>query len=145
MMSWIIRRKIWLIAESGNYENFLDQMKDRSGFVVQINSCRVAWNWCAREWSGLLIVWNRVVPSTIIMTACLDLCLFIVLGLSTESWHWLIADISDRLIYSLVYTSGYCRRWRSCMQEKTLADSLFVICKLAYHQVSNIRRTLVGN
>ena len=35
-------------------------------------------------------------------------------------------------MYYFVYSSGYCRRWRSRMQVKILADSLFNLCKLSY-------------
>ena len=31
-----------------------------------------------------------------------------------------------------VYTSGHCRRWRSRMEVKIMAGSLFVHCKIAY-------------
>ena len=34
--------------------------------------------------------------------------------------------------YSFVYTSGHCRRWRSRMEVKIMAGSLFVHCKIAY-------------
>ena len=34
--------------------------------------------------------------------------------------------------YSFVYTSGHCRRWRSRMEVKIMAVSLFVHCKIAY-------------
>ena len=33
---------------------------------------------------------------------------------------------------SFVYTSGHCRRWRSPMEVKIMAGSLFVHCKIAY-------------
>ena len=33
---------------------------------------------------------------------------------------------------SSVYTSGHCRRWRSRMEVKIMAGSLFVHCKIAY-------------
>ena len=33
---------------------------------------------------------------------------------------------------SFVYTSGHCRRWRSRMEVKIMAGSLFVHCKIAY-------------
>ena len=35
-------------------------------------------------------------------------------------------------LYSFVYTSGHCRRWRSRMEVKIMAGSLFVHCKIAY-------------
>ena len=34
--------------------------------------------------------------------------------------------------HSCVYTSGHCRRWRSRMEVKIMAGSLFVHCKIAY-------------
>ena len=34
--------------------------------------------------------------------------------------------------HSSVYTSGHCRRWRSRMEVKIMAGSLFVHCKIAY-------------
>ena len=34
--------------------------------------------------------------------------------------------------YSFIYTSGHCRRWRSRMEVKIMAGSLFVHCKIAY-------------
>ena len=34
--------------------------------------------------------------------------------------------------YSFVYTSVHCRRWRSRMEVKIMAGSLFVHCKIAY-------------
>ena len=34
--------------------------------------------------------------------------------------------------HSFVYTSGHCRRWRSRMEVKIMAGSLFVHCKIAY-------------
>ena len=39
---------------------------------------------------------------------------------------------SEIWIYSFVYTSGHCRRWRSRMEVKIMAGSLFVHCKIAY-------------
>ena len=36
------------------------------------------------------------------------------------------------LLNSFVYTSGHCRRWRSRMEVKIMAGSLFVHCKIAY-------------
>ena len=38
----------------------------------------------------------------------------------------------QHLCNSFVYTSGHCRRWRSRMEVKILAGSLFVHCKIAY-------------
>ena len=34
--------------------------------------------------------------------------------------------------HSFVYTSGHCRRWRSRMEVKIMAGSLFVHCKIVY-------------
>ena len=39
---------------------------------------------------------------------------------------------ADTRCNSFVYTSGHCRRWRSCMEVKIMAGSLFVHCKIAY-------------
>ena len=39
---------------------------------------------------------------------------------------------SEIWMYSFVYTSGHCRRWRSRMEVKIMAGSLFVHCKIAY-------------
>ena len=35
-------------------------------------------------------------------------------------------------LYSFVYTSGHCCRWRSRLEVKIMAGSLFVHCKIAY-------------
>ena len=46
---------------------------------------------------------------------------------------WAPENDSNRgLAYSFVYTSGHCRRWRSRMEVKIMAGSLFVHCKIAY-------------
>ena len=50
--------------------------------------------------------------------------------LSTLLTHWLTEMIY--IIHSFVYTSGHCRRWRSRMEVKIMAVSLFVHCKIAY-------------
>ena len=68
-------------------------------------------------------------------------------------WHWLRSQFaappyaavkySGRLICrinirvksvinSFVYTSGHCHRWRSRMEVKIMAGSLFVHCKIVY-------------
>ena len=44
---------------------------------------------------------------------------------------------------SFVYSSGYCHRWRSRMHMKTLADSLFVLCKLAYFVSATTEQFLI--
>ena len=40
--------------------------------------------------------------------------------------------IQNGILHSFVYTSGHCRRWRSRMEVKIMAGSLFVHCKIAY-------------
>ena len=47
------------------------------------------------------------------------------------------------LLYSFVYTSGYCRRWRSRMEVKIMAGSLFVHCKIAYFYSVTTKKWLV--
>ena len=47
--------------------------------------------------------------------------------------QWIKLYISNWvLLHSFVYTSGHCRRWRSRMEVKIMAGSLFVHCKIAY-------------
>ena len=67
----------------------------------------------------------------------------ILLTISMISQHW-FGTSSDVLFWwcififvslslnSFVYTSGHCRRWRSRMEVKIMAGSLFVHCKIAY-------------
>ena len=85
----------------------------------------------------LLAGWyNHVIDSWVIM-----------IGLGNLHWgSWslgpallipnLIAIFSTRVsqytCHSFVYTSGHCRRWRSRMEVKIMAGSLFVHCKIAY-------------
>ena len=47
------------------------------------------------------------------------------------------------LWYSFVYTSGHCRRWRSRMEVKIMAVSLFVHCKIAYFYSVTAEKWLV--
>ena len=42
-----------------------------------------------------------------------------------------------------VYTSGHCRRWRSRMEVKIMAGSLFVHCKIAYIYLVTAEKWLV--
>ena len=51
----------------------------------------------------------------------------------TKNFH-LIKYLLATLIFlnSFVYTSGHCHRWRSRMEVKIMAGSLFVHCKIAY-------------
>ena len=44
---------------------------------------------------------------------------------------------------SFVYTSGHCRRWRSRMEVKIMAGSLFVHCKIAYIYLVTAEKWLV--
>ena len=46
-------------------------------------------------------------------------------------------------LYSFVYTSGHCRRWRSRMEVKIMAGSLFVHCKIAYFYSVTTKKWLV--
>ena len=46
-------------------------------------------------------------------------------------------------VYSFVYTSGHCRRWRSRMEVKIMAGSLFVHCKIAYFYSVTTKKWLV--
>ena len=46
-------------------------------------------------------------------------------------------------LYSFVYTSGHCRRWRSRMEVKIMAGSLFVHCKIAYFYSVTAEKWLV--
>ena len=43
-----------------------------------------------------------------------------------------MASLDHNGLNSFVYTSGHCRRWRSRMEVKIMAGSLFVHCKIAY-------------
>ena len=45
--------------------------------------------------------------------------------------------------YSFVYTSGHCRRWRSRMEVKIMAGSLFVHGKIAYFYKVTAEKWLV--
>ena len=45
--------------------------------------------------------------------------------------------------HSFVYTSGHCRRWRSRMEVKIMAGSLFVHCKIAYFYSVTTKKWLV--
>ena len=47
------------------------------------------------------------------------------------------------LTHSFVYTSGHCRRWRSRMEVKIMARSLFVHCKIAYFYSVTTKKRLV--
>ena len=47
------------------------------------------------------------------------------------------------LSHSFVYTSGHCRRWRSRMEVKIMAGSLFVHCKIAYFYSVTTKEWLV--
>ena len=47
------------------------------------------------------------------------------------------------VINSFVYTSGHCRRWRSRMEVKIMAGSLFVHCKIAYFYSVTTKKWLV--
>ena len=44
---------------------------------------------------------------------------------------------------SFVYTSGHCRRWRSRMEVKIMAGSVFVHCKIAYFYSVTTEKSLV--
>ena len=44
---------------------------------------------------------------------------------------------------SFVYTSGHCRRWRSRMEVKIMAGSLFVHCKIAYFYSAAAEKWLI--
>ena len=44
---------------------------------------------------------------------------------------------------SFVYTSGHCRRWRSHMEVKIMAVSLFVHCKIAYFYSVTTKKWLI--
>ena len=46
--------------------------------------------------------------------------------------NWIIENNQKILQNSFAYTSGHCRRWRSRMEVKIMAGSLFVHCKIAY-------------
>ena len=46
-------------------------------------------------------------------------------------------------IYSFVYTSGHCHRWRSRMEVKIMARSLFVHCKIAYFYSMTAEKSLI--
>ena len=48
------------------------------------------------------------------------------------SYVYICIPIGCHLLYSFVYTSGHCRRWRSHMEVKIKAGSLFVHCKIAH-------------
>ena len=48
------------------------------------------------------------------------------------SQHWFNIGVQQMASYSFVYTSGHCRRWRSRMEVKIMAGSLFVHCKIVY-------------
>ena len=45
--------------------------------------------------------------------------------------------------HSFVYTSGHCRRWRSRMEVKIMAGSLFVHCKIAYFYMVTAEKWLI--
>ena len=49
----------------------------------------------------------------------------------------------DFILHSFVYTSGHCRRWRSRMEVKIMAGSLFVHCKIAYFYSVTTKKWLV--
>ena len=66
--------------------------------------------------------------------------------------HWPLRDepvilkvwLSNSLqLYSFVYTSGHCRRWRSRMEVKIMAVSLFVHCKIAYFYLVTAEKWLI--
>ena len=45
---------------------------------------------------------------------------------------WVSCPPQRALTHSFVYTSGHCRRWRSRMEVKIMAGSLFIHCKIAH-------------
>ena len=59
---------------------------------------------------------------------------------ATPDWLWFW---HANKIYSFVYTSGHCRRWRSRMEVKIMAGSLFVHCKIAYFYSVTTKKWLV--
>ena len=46
-------------------------------------------------------------------------------------------------LHSFVYTSGHCRRWRSRMEVKIMAGSLFVHCKISYFYSVTVDKWLI--
>ena len=71
--------------------------------------------------------------STIESTAMwANVILTTVLAKCMEWPFYRIITLKEDQIYSFVYTSGHCRRWRSRMEVKIMAGSLFVHCKIAY-------------
>ena len=62
---------------------------------------------------------------------------------SSISWQWDGTGTSNP--YSFVYTSGHCRRWRSRMEVKIMAGSLFVHCKIVYFYSVIAEKWLVGS
>ena len=47
------------------------------------------------------------------------------------------------LFFRLHMTSGHCRRWRSRMEVKIMAGSLFVHCKIAYFYSLTVEKWLI--
>ena len=52
-------------------------------------------------------------------------------------------EIGDKMVENIFVEFGYCHRWRLCMQVKRLADSLFVLCKLAYFDSATTEQLLI--
>ena len=52
---------------------------------------------------------------------------------------------SDPVTASFIYSSGHCRRWRSHIQVKIVAGSLFVHCEIAYFNSVTTEQWLVAS
>ena len=60
-----------------------------------------------------------------------------------RQWRQKLSNRRLIVFNSFVYTSGHCRRWRSSMEVKIMAGSLFVHCKIAYIYSATAEKWLV--
>ena len=70
-------------------------------------------------------------------------CVMCSLGAGQCTRWRLVLYFPDTEFHSFVYTSGHCRRWRSRMEVKIMAGSLFVHCKIAYFYSVTTKKWLV--
>ena len=63
-----------------------------------------------------------------------NICIILLTTMNITSVVIMVIEINTfgNQLNSFVYTSGHCRRWRSRMEVKIMAGSLFVHCKIAY-------------
>ena len=98
----------------------------RSGSPVRLLFWRLIQGWALTRKSfikcvHLLFVLQSLAQSSTISTEMINF-----------KWSIHGAEATYNGFHSFVYTSGHCRRWRSRMEVKIMAGSLFVHCKIAY-------------